>query len=270
MFRYNFLGHFLAELIEICCGSLLNSILKTYRRKFLKTLWIFFDPNKSEMSNFVFSHKKWLKMKYSTKLKHSCTFLHLYVFYVCATFHCIWRSGFEIMYLGECPKIGYGHHFHGNQPREIFLGFFLPIFHTDHNKYTMKWLCWKISKTVSRPAPTPLNAWYHCGTKMVQFRLNNSPSKYSSTSPYLVSSERAISILSLTYFTGKTFIDDEGFRPPSSCQAAIRTSLASLIGRMSWVFRSQFWQIQTVYFKAVFSQLIFSALSLFKVSYLWK
>ena len=29
---------FLAELIEICCGSLLNSILKTYRRKFLKTL----------------------------------------------------------------------------------------------------------------------------------------------------------------------------------------------------------------------------------------
>ena len=33
-----FLDHFLAELIEICCGSLLNSILKTYRRKFLKTL----------------------------------------------------------------------------------------------------------------------------------------------------------------------------------------------------------------------------------------
>ena len=38
MFRYHFLGHFLAELIEICCGSLLNSIVKTYRRKFLKTL----------------------------------------------------------------------------------------------------------------------------------------------------------------------------------------------------------------------------------------
>ena len=28
-------GNFLAELNEICCGSLLNSILQTYRRKFL-------------------------------------------------------------------------------------------------------------------------------------------------------------------------------------------------------------------------------------------
>ena len=38
MFRYHFLGHFLAELNEICCGSLLNSILKTYRRKCLKNI----------------------------------------------------------------------------------------------------------------------------------------------------------------------------------------------------------------------------------------
>ncbi len=30
-------SHFLADLNEICCGSLLSSILKTYRRKFLKT-----------------------------------------------------------------------------------------------------------------------------------------------------------------------------------------------------------------------------------------
>ena len=35
VFRYHFLSHFLAELNEICCGSLLNSILKTYWRKFL-------------------------------------------------------------------------------------------------------------------------------------------------------------------------------------------------------------------------------------------
>ena len=35
VFRYHFLSHFLAELNEICCESLLNSILKTYRRKFL-------------------------------------------------------------------------------------------------------------------------------------------------------------------------------------------------------------------------------------------
>ena len=39
------LGHFSAELNEICCGSLLDSILKTYRRQFLKT-WIFPTPPK--------------------------------------------------------------------------------------------------------------------------------------------------------------------------------------------------------------------------------
>ena len=70
---------------------------------------------------------------------------------------------------------------------------------------------------------------------MVQFRLNNSLSKYSSTSPCLVSLERAISILAYTsqerlsftiYFNGD-------FRPPSSSQAATGTSFASPIGRMS-------------------------------------
>ena len=35
VFRYHFLSHFFAELNEICCGSLLNSILKTHRRTFL-------------------------------------------------------------------------------------------------------------------------------------------------------------------------------------------------------------------------------------------
>ena len=30
-------SHFLAELNELCCESLLSSILKTYRSKFLKT-----------------------------------------------------------------------------------------------------------------------------------------------------------------------------------------------------------------------------------------
>ena len=43
---------------------------------------------------------------------------------------------------------------------------------------------------------------------MVKFRLNNSPSKYSSNSPYLISPERPISILALTYFSGNTFLDD--------------------------------------------------------------
>ena len=31
------------------------------------------------------------------KLKRFCTFLYLYVFYVCASFHCIWRSRFKVI-----------------------------------------------------------------------------------------------------------------------------------------------------------------------------
>ena len=34
-------SHFLTDLNDICCGSLLSSILKTYRRKFLKTLILY-------------------------------------------------------------------------------------------------------------------------------------------------------------------------------------------------------------------------------------
>ena len=40
-------SHFLAELNEICCGSLLNSILKTYRRKFLFRFFRFFFIQKN-------------------------------------------------------------------------------------------------------------------------------------------------------------------------------------------------------------------------------
>ena len=88
------------------------------------------------------------------------------------------------------------------------------------------------------PMKLHFNTRHRCGMKMVQFHLNNSPSKYSSTSPYLVSPERAISILALTYVLGKTFLSktidlNEGFRPPSSGKAATRTWFASLIGRMS-------------------------------------
>ncbi len=45
------------------------------------------------------------------------------------------------------------------------------------------------------PMKLNCNAWHRWGTKMVQFRLDNSSSKYSSISPYLVSPERPISIL---------------------------------------------------------------------------
>ena len=82
------------------------------------------------------------------------------------------------------------------------------------------------------------NAWHRCETKMVQFRLNNSPGKYSSTSPCLVliigkgdfySSTDILfwERLSLTIYV------NERFKPPSSSQAAIRSTFASLIGRMS-------------------------------------
>ena len=53
MFRYHFLSHFLAELNEICCGSLLNSILKNVQKEISLNILIFFYSTKSEMlSNF--------------------------------------------------------------------------------------------------------------------------------------------------------------------------------------------------------------------------
>ena len=87
MFRYHFLGHFLAELIEICCGSLLNSILKTYRRKFLKTLWIFFHPKKS----VIFYMHNLLLYEARTKISHFWHFLtitHIGVLWVVASDDC--------------------------------------------------------------------------------------------------------------------------------------------------------------------------------------
>ena len=36
---------------------------------------------------------------------------------------------------------------------------FSNFFHTDHNKYTMKWVGWKMSKTVFRTAPIPLKIY---------------------------------------------------------------------------------------------------------------
>ena len=41
VFRYHFLSHLMAELNEICCGPLLNSILKTNRRKFYYYYYFF-------------------------------------------------------------------------------------------------------------------------------------------------------------------------------------------------------------------------------------
>ena len=55
------------------------------------------------------------------------------------------------------------------------------------------------------PMKLNFNVWHRCETKMVQFRLNNSPSKYSSTSPCLVSSERVISTLATDILFGNDF-----------------------------------------------------------------
>ena len=90
------------------------------------------------------------------KSKRFWTFLHLYVFYVCATFHCIWRSRFKVI----CTLVSAlksklaAISMETKRGKKIF--FFSPYFYTDHNKCKMKWVDWKMSKTVFRPAP-PLN-----------------------------------------------------------------------------------------------------------------
>ena len=86
MFRYHFLGHFLAELIEICCGSLLNSIVKTYRRKFLKTLWIWFHPgNKMKCCQIccVFFTQKMIKNVIFNKTKNTRVRFLIYISSMC-------------------------------------------------------------------------------------------------------------------------------------------------------------------------------------------
>ena len=96
VFRYHFLGHFLAELNEICCGSLLNIILKTYRRKIL-WFWFFYLTKSEILLNFVFSHKKMIKHVLCNKSKNASVRFFIYMSSVCATFHCIWRSGFKVI-----------------------------------------------------------------------------------------------------------------------------------------------------------------------------
>ena len=59
-------------------------------------------------------------------------------------------------YLGKCYKIQDGHNFHGNEKREGEILF--KIIHTDHNKFTMKFVGLKISKTIIRPVPSNKSA----------------------------------------------------------------------------------------------------------------
>ena len=91
MFRYHFLGHFSADLNEICCVAMHHCWIVFWQHTqgyFLKQ-YETFSPQKiwNGVKCLCFSYTKWLKMYYSIKLKHSFMFLHLYVFYVRATFH---------------------------------------------------------------------------------------------------------------------------------------------------------------------------------------
>ena len=74
-------------------------------------------------------------------------------------------------------------------------------------------------------------AWHRCGTKIVQFRFNNFPSKYSSTSPCLVSPEGAIYILALTYFSERLSLTI--VRGSDRPVLARRQPFTPVIGRMS-------------------------------------
>ena len=66
-------------------------------------------------------------------------------------------------------------------------------------------LKWTYFGDFATPINLHFNAWHHWGTKMVQFCMNNSPSKYSLASPYLVSMERVIYILATDILFGKYF-----------------------------------------------------------------
>ena len=75
-------------------------------------------------------------MYYATKIK-TLMYISSFVCLLCVQlFTAFEEAVLKFMYLGECPKIKNGRHFHGNEAREIF--FFSIFFHTDHNKCTMK------------------------------------------------------------------------------------------------------------------------------------
>ena len=79
MFRYHLLGHFLAELIEICCGPLLNSILKSTEGNFLKHYEYFFSPKKSCQNCWCYSHTKMIKNVIFNKTKNTSLCFLIYM-----------------------------------------------------------------------------------------------------------------------------------------------------------------------------------------------
>ena len=78
-----------------------------------------FSHQKSEMSNFLcFSKKKVI----FNKSKNASVRFFINMSSMCVQLFTAFEEAvlklYIHLYLGECPKIEYGCHFHGNQPRE--------------------------------------------------------------------------------------------------------------------------------------------------------
>ena len=87
MFRYHFLGHFLAELNEICCGSLLNSILKkrTEGNFFKHSDFVFIQQNLNFFFDFcVFYTQNMIKNVLCNKRKNASV-----RFFICMSSVCV-------------------------------------------------------------------------------------------------------------------------------------------------------------------------------------
>ena len=68
----------------------------------------------------MFFTQKLIKNVIFNQTKHTCVGFFIYMCSMCAHIF----TAFEVpvlklysMYLGECPKIKYGRHFHGNEPQ---------------------------------------------------------------------------------------------------------------------------------------------------------
>ena len=89
-----------------------------------------FTPKNLKCQFFdVFYTQKMIKNVIFNKTKNTHVGFFIYMSSMCVQLF----TAFEVPVL----KL-YGHHFHGNEPREIFFDFVSIFCHTDHNKYTMK------------------------------------------------------------------------------------------------------------------------------------
>ena len=76
------------------------------------------------------------------------------MYYSSSSFHCIWTSDFrDISTLVNALNPRWPHHFHGNKLR----GIKKKILQNYSHWCTMKWMGWKMIKTIFRLTPPPLN-----------------------------------------------------------------------------------------------------------------